>query len=335
MGWWSTGRPVPPPRCWRCGATASPCSARGTRTPGSPPGPASCRPWPGRDPTCTGSSGSSPACPTTAARCVGTGPAMPCSAPIRRPAALTGPWSTRRHRSPGAIGSWWRCPSTRPSRRGRSGPPGGGLVGVGAVLEPRDSRPPPGARRRRHLRGGRARPEALARVIAETCAPIRASRRGVAPTGSTRATPIPSDPRRRRHRGAGPAWPWPMAVEPQWDAVRTDGTWHATYWIAEWPRVDVTPDFLGPLLFSPAAPVGRQWSMEPVSPSRAARQVAQARTADLADGELRRRGGFLVTARHTREKESVERPRRRARRRARPVPVLGLRDGDRRQPPTS
>jgi hypothetical protein len=46
--------------------------------------------------------------------------------------------------------------------------------------------------------------------------------------------------------------------------------------------------------------------MEPVSPSRAARQVAQARTADLADGELRRRGGFLVTARHSREKESVE-----------------------------
>ena len=46
--------------------------------------------------------------------------------------------------------------------------------------------------------------------------------------------------------------------------------------------------------------------MEPVSPARAARQVAQARTADIADGEMRRRGGFLVTARHTREKEGVE-----------------------------
>jgi hypothetical protein len=34
--------------------------------------------------------------------------------------------------------------------------------------------------------------------------------------------------------------------------------------------------------------------------------VAQARTADLADGELRRRGGFLVTARQVREKEGVE-----------------------------
>jgi hypothetical protein len=100
-------------------------------------------------------------------------------------------------------------------------------------------------------------------------------------------------------------WPWPLAIEPSWDAVRTDGTWHATYWIAEWPRVDVTPDFLGPLLFSP---LRRSLSMvmEPVSPLRAARQVAQARTADLADGELRRRGGFLVTARHRRERESVE-----------------------------
>jgi hypothetical protein len=96
-----------------------------------------------------------------------------------------------------------------------------------------------------------------------------------------------------------------MATEPEWDSVHTDGTWHATYWIAEWPRVDVTPDFLGPLLFSPLRR-SIALTMEPVSPSRAARQVAQARTADLADGELRRRGGFLVTARHTREKESVE-----------------------------
>ncbi len=46
--------------------------------------------------------------------------------------------------------------------------------------------------------------------------------------------------------------------------------------------------------------------MEPVPPSRAARQIAQARTADLADSELRRRGGFLTTARHHREREGVE-----------------------------
>jgi hypothetical protein len=101
------------------------------------------------------------------------------------------------------------------------------------------------------------------------------------------------------------AWPWPTATEATWDAVRTDGTWHTTYWIAEWPRVEVTPDFLGPLLFSPVRRT-MAVTMEPISPSRAARQVAHARTSDLADGELRRRGGFLVTARHKREREGVE-----------------------------
>jgi len=99
--------------------------------------------------------------------------------------------------------------------------------------------------------------------------------------------------------------PWPMGTEVGWDAVRTDGTWHATYWVSEWPRVDVHPDFLGPLLF---APLRRTLSMvmEPVDPARAARQVAQARTAGLADGELRRRNGFLNSARHTRERQSVD-----------------------------
>ena len=103
----------------------------------------------------------------------------------------------------------------------------------------------------------------------------------------------------------GPTWPWPLTVEAHWDAVHTDGTWHATYWIAEWPRFDVTPDFLGPVLFS-SLRRSVVLVMEPVSPIRAARQVAQARTADIADGEMRRRGGFLVTARQTREKEGVE-----------------------------
>jgi len=99
--------------------------------------------------------------------------------------------------------------------------------------------------------------------------------------------------------------PWPMGTEARWDLVRTDGTWHAAYWVAEWPRVDVQPDFLGPLLF---APLRRTLSvvMEPIDPSRAARQVAQARTAGLADGELRRRNGFLTSARHSRESQSID-----------------------------
>ena len=105
--------------------------------------------------------------------------------------------------------------------------------------------------------------------------------------------------------GRGRSTPWPAALEAGWESVRADRAWHAVYWVAEWPRTEVGPDFLGPLLF---APLTRTLSVvfEPVDPARAARQVAQARTAGLADAELRRRGGFLATARQHRERQSVE-----------------------------
>ncbi|MGH9044449.1 MAG: SCO6880 family protein [Acidimicrobiales bacterium] len=103
--------------------------------------------------------------------------------------------------------------------------------------------------------------------------------------------------------------PWPMAVEAQWSMVRTDATWHATYWISEWPRVEVGPDFLAPVLLGP---LRRSVSvvMQPVSPTKAIRAVEAARTADLADSELRRRGGFIATARRDREAELVLRRER-------------------------
>ncbi len=189
---------------------------------------------------------------------------------------------TRRHQVVVAV-------SLRPARAARAvRAAGGGLGGAGAVLVREVDA------LRRALEGadvtvdGVLGPRALCEVL---------------------AAPWSRDRSRDRHPSGGTDRPlsavWPMAVEPRWDAVRTDGVWHAVYWIAEWPRVEVTPDFLGPLLF---APLRRSLSlvMEPVGPVRAARQVAQSRTADLADGELRRRGGFLVTARHARERESVE-----------------------------
>jgi hypothetical protein len=104
----------------------------------------------------------------------------------------------------------------------------------------------------------------------------------------------------------GVGWPWPVAVQPEWGCVRADATWHATYWIAEWPRVDVGPEFLAPLLLGS---VHRSVAvvMEPLSPTRAVRQAERARTADVADAELRRRGGFLATARRAREAELASR----------------------------
>lgn len=113
--------------------------------------------------------------------------------------------------------------------------------------------------------------------------------------------------------GAGPGagsgsqcpWPWPMAVDEKWGVLRTDATWHAVYWVAQWPRRDAGADFLASLLL--VGDVRRTVSvvMEPVGPAEAARQVEQARTADIADAELRRRGGFVVTARRRREADTL------------------------------
>ena len=38
------------------------------------------------------------------------------------------------------------------------------------------------------------------------------------------------------------SWPWPLAMQVGWSALCTDGTWHASYWIAEWPRFQEVGD---------------------------------------------------------------------------------------------
>jgi len=101
------------------------------------------------------------------------------------------------------------------------------------------------------------------------------------------------------------SWPWPMALHPEWGRVQVEGTWHVTYWVSEWPRTEVGPDFLGPLLLVSEARVAVSVVMEPLGPIQAARRIEQARTADVADSELRRRGGFLATARRRREEETL------------------------------
>ena len=113
--------------------------------------------------------------------------------------------------------------------------------------------------------------------------------------------------KRNGHGNDVEPWPWPMGVAAEWSRVRVDGTWHATYWVAEWPRTDAGPDFLGPLLLSSSVRRTMSVVMEPLGPIEASRKVEQARTADIADAELRRRGGFLATARRRREEEILVR----------------------------
>jgi hypothetical protein len=90
---------------------------------------------------------------------------------------------------------------------------------------------------------------------------------------------------------------WPVAATEGWDHYRTDGAVHATYWIAGWPRVDVGPLFLDPLLSHASAVRTVAVNFEPLPSDRSIREVEAQVTRDQADRALRARFGQTQTAR--------------------------------------
>jgi hypothetical protein len=100
---------------------------------------------------------------------------------------------------------------------------------------------------------------------------------------------------------------WPVASETSWNSYRTGGTFHATYWISGWPRIDVGAAFLSPLLLHAQMVRAIAVTIEPMSPLKAIREVEAARTSDVADRDLRGRMGFIETARGRRRTDAVAR----------------------------
>jgi hypothetical protein len=112
------------------------------------------------------------------------------------------------------------------------------------------------------------------------------------------------DPRRD---GLSTVNAWPLATHESWEHFRCDGALHSTYWIAGWPRVEVSPMFLDHLLGSSAAVRTVGVTFEPVAPARSTREVEAAITRDRADSELRRRFGQGETARQRQAQEAAMR----------------------------
>ena len=146
--------------------------------------------------------------------------------------------------------------------------------------------------------------ESLSRVLADADVEVESV---LGPEGLTQLLLRTYEP--RVHADGTTLWssdPWPMAMAESWSSVRVDGMVHATFWVAEWPRVEVRSDFLAPLLLG-SARCTVSVVMEPLGSDAAVRKVEASRTARLADAELRRRGGFVSTARHARESEVLAR----------------------------
>ena len=107
--------------------------------------------------------------------------------------------------------------------------------------------------------------------------------------------------------GVSAAEAWPTATDTAWSHYRTDSAFHVTYWVSEWPRSDVGPDFIAPLLLQTWVHRTVSVTMEAVPPLKAQREVEAARTTDAADADFRTRHGFMTTMRKQREQESVMR----------------------------
>ena len=131
----------------------------------------------------------------------------------------------------------------------------------------------------------------------------RAIRTGFDPSARVGMSRIgAADPARE---GAPPHEAYPHATEAAWQLYRADGAWHTTYWIAEWPRVAVGPDFLAPLLLRTRTVRAVSVVMEPVDPQRSAREVEAAVTRDDANRSIREQRGFVTTARRSRQEDAV------------------------------
>jgi hypothetical protein len=107
--------------------------------------------------------------------------------------------------------------------------------------------------------------------------------------------------------GAEPALMGPAGSEESWSHYRTDSAWHTTYWIASWPRSEVGPMFLVPLLMQAGTLRTVAVTIEPVPYSQAMRRAEAAQTAEVAEQLSRNRQGYVTTARTRRRAESVSR----------------------------
>jgi hypothetical protein len=107
--------------------------------------------------------------------------------------------------------------------------------------------------------------------------------------------------------GIDPALMGPHAEETGWSRYRTDAAFHNTYWISSWPRSEVGPSFLAPLLMQSATVRTVAVTIEPIPFAQAMRQAETAQTLELAGEMERRRQGFMTTASDRRRAQAVAR----------------------------
>ncbi len=97
----------------------------------------------------------------------------------------------------------------------------------------------------------------------------------------------------------------PMSMTTARTSVTVDDTMHRSYWVKEWPRLDVPGDWLQPLLTYATHTRAVTVFFEPVPPSKSRRAITAQATKIEADVAHRHEKGYRVTARHRRSDQAV------------------------------
>lgn len=99
---------------------------------------------------------------------------------------------------------------------------------------------------------------------------------------------------------------WPMTAKTEWDYYQTDSALHRTFWISDFPRTEVGADFMAPLMLQSLITRTISVIMEPISPTKALREVEVAKTSFIADQDLRDKAGYVLNATREREFRKLE-----------------------------
>jgi hypothetical protein len=98
----------------------------------------------------------------------------------------------------------------------------------------------------------------------------------------------------------------PVAVEEHWGYLTHDSAVSTVLWISEWPRIDVAPHFLHPLVF--AAGVRKTLSVvaKPLSTAEALRDIRKQKVEYLTDAEQKANAGRIADLSDAQEFQDVQ-----------------------------
>lgn len=97
----------------------------------------------------------------------------------------------------------------------------------------------------------------------------------------------------------------PVAVEETWARLRSDSAHHAVLWISQWPRSQVYPGFLAPILLSSGIRRSVTLLCDPVRSDQAARDIRKKKTEYISDAAQRQRIGQIEDASQSAEYQDV------------------------------